>query len=188
MLLVLMSSDVSSSRLESSPSPPVTCVDILVHGLTDNALYGNKVSKLQVRVHTLDVDGIDINTSTVMIGMRWEGLNSTIPFQRQSLASNVFAAEIPQEVRSSAGAYQLDVVLFGGWDSSAGQAVKECTLLQQRLVVLETKEFNSLWVLLISACVFGFLIGLVIIVVKRKSKQIQHILRVAVCACSPMHA
>jgi hypothetical protein len=66
--------------------------------------------------------------------------------------------------------HQLDVVLFGGWDSTVGQAVKECTLLQQRLVVLETKEFNSLWVLLISACVFGFLIGLVIIVVKRKSK------------------
>ena len=96
MLLVLMSSDVSSSRLESSPSPPVTCVDILVHGLTDNALYGNKVSKLQVRVHTLRYQDV-----YVMIGMRWEGLNSTIPFQRQSLASNVFAAEIPQEVRSS---------------------------------------------------------------------------------------
>ncbi len=59
-----MSSDVIiEARVQSVASCDLSRVDILVHGLTDNALYGIKVSKLQVQVHTLGVDGFDINTS-----------------------------------------------------------------------------------------------------------------------------
>ncbi len=175
-----LSTDVTiEARVESFVSCNLSHVQILVDGLPDKALYANKASKLQVKVIALDADGFEVKQSSAFIVLKWEGLNMTIPLQRESLASNVFVAEIPQESRKVSGAYKLDVVLYDAWDSSAEQAVKECTLLGQRLFVQESSEFNTLWVLAISACVFGLFLFLIIIFVKKKSKQIQHILRVA---------
>jgi hypothetical protein len=175
-----LSTDVTiEARVESLVSCNLSRVHILVDGLPDKALYANKASKLQVKVSALDADGFEVKQSSAFIVLKWEGVNMTIPLQRESLASSVFVAEIPQEFHKVPGAYQLDVVLYDAWDSSAEQVVKECTLLGQRLVVQESSEFNTLWVLAISACVFGLILFLIIIFVKKKSKQIQHILRAA---------
>jgi hypothetical protein len=107
---------------------------------------GNGVSaetSVTIRIHAIDVDGYMINRSRAEIEFRCS--NETLLLQPWSPGSNQYVAEIPADLLSRLGQFDLVVRALNGWNQTSRE-MAPCDLLRIRMFATSSQPFNPVWI------------------------------------------
>jgi hypothetical protein len=142
-----------------------------------------KTSEFMVELTAVDTDGLPVASTQPTVSVDW--CHTLLPEMCYSSAltrvhehGNVFKAAIPIGSRSEPGEYHLRVAVTGGWDE-AKQEVSDFLLLEQTFVLEPPSEINSSYVLAGGLVTAAVLVGGLIFYVKRRFRQLKHVLILA---------
>jgi hypothetical protein len=169
--------------VEAVPSCILSTAKVLVPG---HGVFVDDAT-LKVEAALLDVDGIPITISlpsaVVTLAGATSSTSQTLLLTRQSLGSNIFATNIPPELRSKGGSYTVKVVLKNGWlgaDANAATQQADCVLLDQVLEVklrVPDEGFNTGYIILGCAIGASILIAVLVLVVRKNRDRFQHVMQ-----------
>jgi hypothetical protein len=124
---------------------------------------------IRVQVSANDADNLPLTFTRAEISLAFGGRR--IPMQ-WSRGSNEYVADVPAELTSQPGAYDLVVNASNAWNGT-GPATS-CELLRRTIIVKE--GLSTVWLLVGASTTALLLISVLVVLVRRKRKQLQAVL------------
>jgi hypothetical protein len=133
---------------------------------------------IRVRLFAIDVDDLPINFTRAEIHLAFRDrtlpfFDRILPMQWSGRGSNEYVADVPTELTSQPGLYDLVVTASDAWNETAGQ-ITSCELLRRTIMVQE--GLSTQWILAGAAAAAVVVIGGLVVLLRKRHDHLQAIM------------
>jgi hypothetical protein len=140
-------------------------------------LFFTDADLLEVHLHAVDVDGLEIRVSVPSAVLLWgagDSLDRIVPSKPEK-GSNLFVLSVPLDLRSVPGAYLLRLVLNDAWNETCN-CVDQCILVDRVVRIDPKPSVNTVWISVGSLAACALFVGAGIFWATRRSAELRHVL------------